>query len=254
MGKGWRIAQRLAQIGDRLVDCIISFILVVALLFSGFALWDNWNILNNAKLDSLVSKYRPEDTGDDSSENPTLSELQAINPDVCAWLTVDNTSIDYPVVIGEDNTSYLNWDVQGEFSLSGSIFLDFRNSRDFTDFYSLIYGHHMEGNVMFGQLPEFLDTEFFKTHAGGSLFLPDRTLRIQWYACLETDAYDSQIFNPTYVGQDDQTKQAFLNYIQEKATQYRDVGVTTSDQIVALSTCQDAITDGRVILVGRVVQ
>jgi hypothetical protein len=56
------------------------------------------------------------------------------------------------------------------------------------------------------------------------------------------------------VGQSDQTKQVFLNYIQEKATQYRDVGVTTSDQIVALSTCQSAETDGRVILVGRVVQ
>ena len=55
-------------------------------------------------------------------ESPSLQELQKINPDVCAWLTVDGTKIDYPVVQGETNLEYINQDIYGEFALSGSIF------------------------------------------------------------------------------------------------------------------------------------
>ena len=45
-------------------------------------------------------KYKPAGKTD---ESPSLQELQKINPDVCAWLTVDGTKIDYPVVQGETN-------------------------------------------------------------------------------------------------------------------------------------------------------
>ncbi len=44
-------------------------------------------------------QYKPAGKTDENS----LQELQKINPDVCAWLTVDGTKIDYPVVQGETN-------------------------------------------------------------------------------------------------------------------------------------------------------
>lgn len=46
----------------------------------------------------------------------------AINKDVAGWITIDDTHIDYPVVQGKDDMEYINKDVYGEFSLSGSIF------------------------------------------------------------------------------------------------------------------------------------
>jgi sortase B len=47
------------------------------------------------------------------------------------------------------------------------------------------------------------------------------------------------------------TMSNLLNYINSKATQYRDIGVTASDRLVALSTCESATTNGRIILFGR---
>jgi sortase B len=245
----WNSAAALARGGDRLLNAAISLMFVVALLFGGFGLWDTWNIYHKAGVDSELLKYKPTATGEDTP-NPTLEDLQKINKDVCAWLTVDDTNIDYPVVQGETNLDYLNRAVDKSFSLSGSIFLDYRNANDFSDRYSLIYGHHMEGGVMFGELPNFLESDYFQSHTTGTVFTTEHTYYIRWFACLETDAYDSMIYNLTDYSDQDSIAE-LLSYLEDSAAQYRDIGVSASDRLIALSTCAEAATDGRVILIGR---
>jgi sortase B len=247
---GWEAAASVVRVADRLLNGIIAIFLVVALLYGGFGLWDTWMIYKNAGVDSDILKYKPTLSADEDAPNPTLSELQKINPDVVGWLTVDDTHIDYPLVQGESNIEYLNKAVDGTFALTGSIFLDYQNSKDFTDFYSLVYGHHIEGKVMFGEIPEFLEQDYFEEHTTGTLFLPEHTRSIQWFACMRTDAYDVHLFFPTSI-EDEESRNELLDYIRQEAVQYRDLGVTASDQIIALSTCENASTDGRILLIGR---
>jgi sortase B len=245
---GLETCAKIARFADWVLDKIIAIILIVALLYSGYDLWDTWQIYNGAGVSNELLKYKPDPS---EGSNPSLSELQKINPDVCAWVTVDGTSIDYPVVQGKDNLEYVNKTVEGGFALSGSLFLDYRNTRDFSDFYSLIYGHHMEGNVMFGEIPEFQDETYFKEHTTGTLCLPDKSFQIEWFACVHTDAYDSNVFNPLGY-ENESTRDSLLEYIQEKSVQYRDIGVTASDQIISLATCFGDTTDGRMLLFGRI--
>jgi sortase B len=242
------------RIADCILNRIVALILILALFYSGYVLWDTWSIYEDAGIDSDLMKYKPQISEEDAS-NPTLSDMLEINPDVCAWLTVDGTNIDYPVVKSQDNLEYINKDVYGEFSMSGSIFLDCRNQRDFSDYYSLIYGHHMAGEVMFGQVPYFLEDDYFQEHATGTLFLPEHTYKIQWFACVQTDAYDEYVYSP--IAADNENSEAYmenlLTYIQQTARQYRDIGVTTSDHLIALSTCSEVATNGRTLLIGRLV-
>ena len=100
-----------------------------------------------------------------------------LNKDVVGWITIFDTHISYPVVQGKDNQEYLNKDVFGKFSFSGSIFLDYRNACDFTDSYSIIYGHHMEYGAMFGDVVEFKNDDYFQEHKTGALFLLDDTYK-----------------------------------------------------------------------------
>jgi sortase B len=246
---GWGVAAALAKGGDHVLNAAIALLIIVALLFGGFGLWDTWQIYRNAGVSADLLKYKPTST-DPDAPNPSLEELQTINPDVCAWLTVDDTNIDYPVVQGQSNSDYLNQAVDKSFSLSGSIFLDYRNARDFSDLYSIIYGHHMAGEVMFGQIPDFLQSDYFQSHTTGSLALPDRTLSITWFACVETNAFDVPMYS-RIAADDPDSQSELLQYIKDTATQYREVGVSPSDRIVSLSTCADGATDGRVILVGK---
>ena len=114
---------------------------------------------------------------------PSLQDLQNINADVCAWLTIDDTGIDYPVVRGKDDMEYINKDVYGNFALSGSIFLSSANQPDFTDPYNLIYGHHMSNGAMFGDVVEFTDEAYFTAHETGT-FVSAGGNQVDYNLCL----------------------------------------------------------------------
>lgn len=239
-------AAKLARLGDRLVSLLAGGLILLMLLYGGYSLWDTAMVYSGAFLSEELLAFKP--ASDDPNSNPTLTELQEINPDVRAWLTVYETNIDYPVVQGETDWDYINTDIYGEFALSGSIFLDSRNSPDFSDAYNIVYGHHMDNGGMFGDVVEFVNTSYFQAHPTGRLYLPDATYDITLFACVQTDAYDSMIYNPT---PSDKDVGRLLAYIQDNAVQSRDIGVKESDQIIGLSTCAEAQTNGRVVIFGR---
>lgn len=239
-------AAKLARAGDRLVSLLAAGLILLMLLYGGYSLWDTAMVFNGAFLSSDLLQFKPAAGNPDS--NPTLAELQAINPDVCAWLTIDDTHIDYPVVIGETDMEYVNKDVYGDFALSGSIFLDSDNARDISDSYTLVYGHHMDNGAMFGDVVEFVNTDYFESHQTGTLYLPDATYAIEIFACVQVDAFDSMIYDPL-AQQGDVSE--LLNYLDETAVQSRYIGVQPSDKVIGLSTCAEAETNGRVVIFGR---
>ncbi|MFR8969657.1 MAG: class B sortase [Gemmiger sp.] len=173
--------------------------------------------------------------------SPGFAELRA-NPDVCGWLTLDGTRIDFPVVQGADNMVYVNTDVYGDFSLSGAIFLDSRCPADFTAPYSIVYGHHIEDGGMFGDIVQFTQSDYFAAHTTGTLITDDTAYNIALFACVRADAYDPVLYDPA------QSPDALLAYIKAHAVQYRTPG---SGPVVAFSTCTEAATNGRVLLFGQ---
>lgn len=241
-----RIAAGAARGADTLLTTLLALVLGLVFLYACFALWDTWRIYDDAGIDDNLLQYKPQL---DQEEGAGFAELLAINPDVRAWLTLDDTHIDYPVVQGTDNTKYVNTDVYGAFSLSGSLFLDYRNASDFSDNYALIYGHHMEGGYMFGQLADFAEPIFFDQHRTGVLYLPQKTYQVEIFACMQTDAYDAAIYNPGNLP--DAQMEELLSEIKDTAVQYREIGLTTQDHILALSTCSDTATNARTIVLGR---
>ena len=239
-------AAKLARAGDRLVSLLAAGLILLMLLYGGYSLWDTAMVFNGAFLSSDLLQFKP--AAGDPDSNPTLAELQAINPDVLGWLTIDDTHIDYPVVIGETDMEYVNKDVYGDFALSGSIFLDSDNARDLSDAYTLVYGHHMDNGAMFGDVVEFVNTDYFESHPSGTLYLPDATYTIEIFACVQVDAFDSMIYDP--LAQDDDVSE-LLHYVDEIAVQSRYIGVQPTDKVIGLSTCAEAETNGRVVIFGR---
>ena len=239
-------AAKLARAGDRLVSLLAAGLILLMLLYGGYSLWDTAMVFNGAFLSSDLLQFKP--AAGDPDSNPTLAELQAINPDVLGWLTIDDTHIDYPVVIGETDMEYVNKDVYGDFALSGSIFLDSDNARDLSDAYTLVYGHHMDNGAMFGDVVEFVNTDYFESHPSGTLYLPDATYTIEIFACVQVDAFDSMIYDP--LAQDGDVSE-LLNYVDEIAVQSRYIGVQPTDKVIGLSTCAEAETNGRVVIFGR---
>ena len=130
----------------------------VLILYSGYVLYDTFATERAASSSAWdLLQFRPEILSD--QETPlSSSELAEINPDYRAWLTVFDTAIDYPVVQGEDNAYYLHRSFYGEENYAGCIFLDARNSPDFQDPFTLVYGHNMRDGSMFGSLRNLSDS------------------------------------------------------------------------------------------------
>lgn len=195
-----------------------------------------------------------EPTAEPTDDSP-FGQLRAINPDITAWIIMPGTAIDYPVLQGATNMSYINTDVYGEFAMAGSIYLDSRNDREYKDIYSLLYGHNMSKHRMFSDVNLYKDEEFFKENHLGMLLMEDGGHLLQSLACILTSAGNSGIFNPE--NWNNSTNEQKISMVLEDAVQ---VDQETLDmlknrmeaeepyRIVALSTCSGEFTDARTIL------
>lgn len=160
---------------EDVIDTFIRIVFIIILLLGAYFIYDSWYVYQNAN-DTSMLRFKPESPED-------IEKLKDLSGDVVGWITLDDTNIDYPIMQGETNDAYLNTDPYGDFALSGSIFLDSRNKPDFTDKYSLIYGHHMEHDYMFGGLDHFLEKDYFDKHRTGTLYT------------VAGDVYDFHVFS-----------------------------------------------------------
>ena len=178
---------------NSLITAIVALFLILAAAYSGYALWDNAQVYGAVDdIQSQLLKLKPDPEQKDGGAS--FEELRKINPDVCGWITLDHTKIDYPILQGEDNLTYINTDVYGDFALSGSIFLDSGCDRNFQGKYSLLYGHHMAEHKMFGDLDLYRKKKFFNKNTTGTLILPDRSYKLEIFACMQVSASEDSIF------------------------------------------------------------
>jgi len=208
------------------------------LAYSG---WQVWKIAGDyraeAEMHSAVMEFKPEP---EQIVNQSVIDLQAKYPDVAGWITVPGTNIDYPFVWHEDINYYLRRDLNGNHAQAGTLFMDCRNEPDFSSRNTIIYGHNMRHGSMFGTLKAFADTEFFEANRHGTIFLPHETLALEFFAYMVIRSTDQQIYG-----------ELDLDYVEQNARQYRDIGLTGEDRIVTLSTCSYEFNDARIILLAR---
>ena len=213
-------------------------ILVFVFLFGLYVETDKYNIISQAD-SSKYKSYKPV-----SDDTLSFEQMKALNNDIIGWLTIDDTTIDYPIVQGKTNDTYINRTVFGEFSLTGSIFLDFRNKSDFTDTLSIVYGHNMIGNAMFGGIDLFREKAYFDSHRTGTLYCNGNYYDINIFACFRANGYDTNIYQPSL--KSDRVHQ-WLGYVRENAIYIED-SVPENMPILLLSTCSSETTDGRTLL------
>ena len=117
-----------------------------------------------------------------------FASLQAINPDIYAWLHIDNTNIDFPVVQRQgDDAFYLNRNSDGNYSANGAIFTESKyNSTKMDDPVTIMYGHRMNGGAMFGNLRSYyVDDAFYNENRIIQVYTPDALLEYKVFACIE---------------------------------------------------------------------
>jgi sortase B len=239
---------------------LVIIILILIIIFVGVLCYIVWNLYEDRQqekiMDAEVEKLqeiRPNGDKPELADNAEpvnyLADLQARNPDVVAWLTISGTEIDFPIVQCDDNSYYLDHGLDGETTVLGVPFLDYRCSKDFTDFNSIIYGHHIKNGRIFSNLDKFRDKDYFESHPTGTLTTEDTIYTINFIACFITPS-DSFVYNAVFLSEKE--RKVFLKEITENATLCRDFDIDTlkDANIITLSTCAYTYEGARTVLIG----
>ena len=229
---------------------LVSGLLAAALImYSGYVLYDTFATERAASSSAWdLLQYKPEIL-EDPGASLDPSALAEINSDYRAWLTVYDTTIDYPVVQGKDDYYYAYHDIYGESSLTGAIYLAAGNSPDISDEYNLVYGHHMDNGAMFGALDGMTGSET------GIVITSDTIYDVQFFAVVTTDAYEQRIYD---VGDRMDDVLDFLRSggeggvgVGTEVVYFNEEAAADAEKLVALSTCADARTLGRLVVIGK---
>ena len=215
--------------------------------YSGYQLWGIYSDYRaEAKTHRSVMEYKPEDTsGPEEIINQSVIDLQSKYPDAAGWLTLPDTRIDYPFMWYKDNDYYLRRDIDGNYALAGTLFIDYRCEKDFSSPNTIIYGHNMKNGSMFGALNSFSEKTFFDENRYGTVYLPYANLRLEFFAYMVVRPDNAEIYavNPS---------ETYLGYVKQNARHFRDIEIEAGDRIVTLSTCSYEFNNARMVLIGRV--
>ena len=180
--------------------------------------------------------------------------LKKVNPDVQGWLYQKGTVINYPVVQGTDNDTYLHTRFDKQWSGGGTLFVDCRMEKDFKGFNSIIYGHHMKDGSMFRSIRGYTKEDgYYDKHKTLELATPHGNYHLVVFSAFITKATDEDTYKMTY---DEAEKQAYIDRVWERSELpiTRDsVDVTKNDRLVTLSTCAYDYEEARYIVMCKMV-
>jgi len=187
----------------------------------------------------------------EEKEEPYVSEIDFdalwdLNPDIYAWITVPETNINYPVLWTdqEEDDYYLYHTPEREANITGSIYTEKYNAKDFSDPLTIMYGHTLMDGTMFSELHKYSDKEFFDANPYFYIYLPEKKLKYQIFAAVAVD--DRHLYF-SYDFSKPADFNAFMTAVNNGSLDEElpgnfnpEVRVKRKDKMLVLSTCADA--------------
>jgi len=179
-----------------------------------------------------------------------FEKLKDENADIIGWIYCEGTPINYPVLQSEDNNYYLRRLSDGSYNIAGSLFLDYRCSADFTDFTSVVYGHNMKNDTMFGTLSNYREQSYYEEHPTMYLLTPEKGFRVDLFFGYVTST-DSDVYALHYT---EEGKESFLTQSRELSTFTTSAECSMADSFLILSTCSYEYDNARYVLIGKLTE
>ena len=231
---------------------LIFLSLLIVFIGSGFLLFQN--VEDEYQFHQMEEQIDEEKQilVEEDYEFEELIEDNEINDDTIGWITIEGTSIDYPIVQAGDNCYYLTHDCNCNESKYGSIFMDCHNTADFSDNHTILYGHNMENGSMFHDLNEYSSHVFFDEHTYIEVYSQDTYLKWKVFSTYSTEP-DFNYLQTTFDSPEEYS--IFLNALLSHS-EFSDekVQVTAEDKILTLSTCSNDLENGRRVVHAKLVE
>ena len=220
---------------------ILLLIFISIMIFTGIKIF-NW-LKENKDSNDIIEDIQDSISIDDNTDtvdkyNVDFDSLKQKNSDTIAWLKVNGTSIEYPVVKTTNNDFYMTHSFDKSYNSAGWVFMDYKDKFDGTDNNMVIYGHNRRDGSMFGTLKNIL-TEKWQNNTDNfiiPLITENEKSEYRVFSVYRIEKEDYYI--TTNFGTDNEF-QKFIDKIKSRSVKNFDVDVNTEDHILTLSTCAD---------------
>lgn len=223
--------------------CLIIFLISISILIKDFIAYEE----NNDATEQLIQNVIEVDETEEKN-HINWQKLNEINSDIIAWIEIENTNINYPI-LRDSNSYYLNHSYDKKYNKNGSIFTT--NTNPFVDVETIIYGHNMKNGTMFSELGKYLKKDFLDTHNCIKIYTPNGDYEgtiISAYSIgidIENNTIKSLDFNER------------IEYYK-RASKYTVENIDNINKIVKLSTCsylnaKTSPTDQRYYIIASII-
>ena len=217
----------------------VTSIVVIVRSSTEIYLWHEDNKKNENLLNKISSNINIDESKDNKDINKYDIDFEALkktNEDTIAWLKVEGTQIEYPVVKTTNNDFYLNHDLDKSKNSAGWIFMDYTNKLNGTDKNIVIYGHNRRDGSMFGTLKNILNKEWYENENNKYITFINENQKSKYeifsiYEIEREDYYIKTDFNDDF--------EEFITKIKSRSIKNFSTEVTSEDEILTLSTCAD---------------
>lgn len=224
----------------KIFKSIINIVLTLIIVICAYKIIHQLKEYNDA--DKVYNLIREE-----KEESDNLFEK---NINYRGWIKIDNTNINYPILQGQDNEEYLYKDINNEYIVSGSIFMNYLNN-GFDDQNTVLFGHNMKNGTMFANLKKYKEEDFFYNNNDIEIELSNgQYLKYKVFSVYITDINDN--YTKTSFEDKDEYKE-FLERIKNKSIYKSDISVNENDKIITLSTCSYEFDDARLVVTGKLI-
>lgn len=243
----------------QILQVLLLVICISVLTFSLYKIFDVFNEYSENKkmYDEMSDSYTIKLSTDSEIPSPSTKETAPIsvdfqklleqNNDIIGWLYCEDTPINYPVLQSADNDYYLRRMINKKYNVAGSIFMDYRSKSDLSSLNTIIYGHNMKNDTMFGTFTEYKNQEYYDEHPVLWYLTPTCDYKIELFSGYVTssnsDAYTD------FKNSDDLTK--YVDETKAKSTFKTNIKPTDISKIITLSTCSYEYATARFVLIGN---
>ena len=187
-------------------------------------------------IESKVAEEEVKEEEIDPKITALFDDLLNKNSDTVAWLKVNNTDIDFPVVQSNDNEYYLNHNFKKKYNEIGWTFADYRNNFPELDDNTIMYGHtYRNSSLAFSSLKTVLNKSWYNNDENHIIEFTTSKKAMKFkifsiYTVKNTNDYLNINMN-----ENDFNK--FINKALDRSIKNFNTEVNYGDKILTLSTC-----------------
>ena len=242
----------------KIIKISVVILLIGIMLISSYFIYKNMQEDKEQEeifeeLENIVTTNETNEEKEQQEDNVNLNKLNKINNDIVGWLKIENTNINYPVMQTKDRPDYyLRKNFYKEYSVFGTPYID--ENCDIENGNNLIiYGHHINGNKMFGELENYKNEEYYNKHKFIKFYTLNEKAEYEIISVFKTTVYNDKGFKyyQYYNLEDEREFETFINKCKELSLYDTQKIAKYGDKLLTLSTCEYSQNNGRLVVVAR---